>query len=141
VKEPFLILTQPSIADPSRAPKGNHTVWAYAHVPNGTSRNITDSITAQIERFAPGFGRTVLAKHVTDPARLAAYNPNNVGGDIGGGAFSLKQIVARPRLSLNPYRIGKRVFVCSSASPPGGGVHGMSGFHAARSALRVLRRR
>ncbi len=141
VEEPFLILTQPSIADPSRAPNGNHTVWAYAHVPNGTSRDITDSITAQIERFAPGFGGTILAKHVTDPGRLAAYNPNNVGGDIGGGAFSLKQIVARPRLSLNPYRIGRRVFVCSSASPPGGGVHGMSGFHAARSALRVLRRR
>ncbi len=140
-EQPFVILTQPTIVDPTRAPDGKHTVWAYAHVPNGADRDITASITAQIERFAPGFGGTILAQHITSPTDFADYNPNNVGGDIGAGRFGLRQVVARPRLSLNPYRLGKGVYLCSAAAPPGGGVHGMSGYHAARSALRELGRR
>lgn len=138
--QPFLILAQPTIADPTRAPDGKHTVWAYAHVPNGADRDITEAITAQIERFAPGFGTTILGRHTTSPGDYAVYNPNNVGGDIGAGAFGIRQVAARPRLSLNPYRLADRVYLCSAASPPGGGVHGMSGYHAARSALRALRR-
>jgi phytoene dehydrogenase-like protein len=136
--KPFLILAQPSIVDTTRAPDGNHTVWAYAHVPNGSNIEIVDRITDQIERFASGFRATILAKYVTDPERLSAYNPNNVGGDIGGGAFSLRRVAARPRLALNPYRLSKGLFICSSASPPGGGVHGMNGYHAARAAMRDL---
>jgi phytoene dehydrogenase-like protein len=139
-EQPFLILTQPSIADPGRAPEGKHTVWAYAHVPNGSDRDITDAITAQIERFAPGFGQTVLAKHVTTPIDFGVYNPNNVGGDIGAGRFGFWQVAARPRLSLNPYKLADGVYLCSAATPPGAGVHGMNGFHAARSALKHLDR-
>ena len=138
---PFLILAQPSIVDSTRAPNGRHTVWAYAHVPNGSNRDVTESITSQIERFAPGFRDTILGKHSTNPGSLEAYNPNNVGGDIGGGAFSIRQIAARPRLSIHPYRLGKDIFICSSASPPAGGVHGMNGYHAATAALRHLRSR
>lgn len=137
---PFLILAQPSITDPTRSPDGQHTVWAYAHVPNGADDDITDAITAQIERFAPGFAATILAKHTTTPTGFDVYNPNNVGGDIGAGRFGLWQVAARPRLSLNPYRLAGGVYLCSAATPPGAGVHGMNGFHAARSALEYLNR-
>jgi phytoene dehydrogenase-like protein len=140
-EHPFLILVQPTIVDPSRAPQGGHTVWVYAHVPNGSDTDITDRIEAQIERFAPGFGDTVLDRHVMTPSAFADYNPNNVGGDIAAGRFGFWRIVARPRLSLDPYRIGEDVYLCSAAAPPGVGVHGMSGYHAARSALRRLRPR
>jgi phytoene dehydrogenase-like protein len=139
-ERPFLLLAQPSIADPTRAPQGQHTVWVYAHVPNGSDRDITDSITAQVERFAPGFGKTILEKHVMAPGDFMEYNPNNVGGDIGAGAFGFRQVAARPRISLNPYRLGDGVYLCSAATPPGAGVHGMSGYHAAQSALRDLER-
>ena len=137
---PFLILTQPTVADPSRAPSGKHTVWAYAHVANGSTEDVTDAITAQIERFAPGFKATILGQHSRSPGEFASYNPNNVGGDIGGGRFGLWTVVSRPRFSPNPYRIAPNIYLCSSATPPGAGVHGMNGFHAARSALRMLER-
>ena len=136
---PFVLLAQPSIVDPTRAPDDGQTVWAYSHVPNGSDRDITDEITARVEQFAPGFRKTILDHHITTPADFAAYNPNNIGGDIGAGAFGMRQLAARPRLSPNPYRLGDGVYICSAASPPGGGVHGMSGYHAARSALRVLK--
>ena len=139
-EHPFVILAQPTIFDPSRAPEGKHTVWAYAHVPMGDDRDVSDRVTRQIERFAPGFRETILGQHDTPPTAMAAYNPNNVGGDIGAGRFSVRRIVARPRLSLNPHRLGAGVFLCSAASPPGVGVHGMSGYHAARSVLRELDR-
>ena len=139
-EKPFVILAQPSIFDSTRAPEGNHTVWAYAHVPNGDDRDVSDRITSQIERFAPGFRETILGQYETTPTAMAAHNPNNVGGDIGAGRFSVRRIVARPRLSLNPHRLGAGVFLCSAASPPGVGVHGMSGYHAARSVLRELDR-
>ena len=101
---------------------------------------MSDRVTRQVERFAPGFRETILAQHETPPTAMAAYNPNNVGGDIGAGRFGVRRIVARPRLSLNPHRLGAGVFLCSAASPPGVGVHGMSGYHAARSVLRELDR-
>ena len=122
-------------------PDGQHTVWAYAHVPNGSDQDITEEISGQIERFAPGFRATILDRHVTTPADFAQYNPNNVGGDIGAGAFGVRQVAARPRLSLNPYRLGDGVYLCSAATPPGAGVHGMNGYYAAKSALKELTRR
>ena len=137
-ERPFVILTQASVFDGARTPDDGHTVWAYAHVPNGSTVDITDRITAQIERFAPGFTSTILQQHVTTPSEMEAYNPSNVGGDIAAGRFGLWRIAARPRFSTNPYRIGNDVYLCSAATPPGVGVHGMSGYHAARSALRAL---
>lgn len=135
---PFVLLAQPSVFDSTRAPEGQHTVWAYAHVPNGSKVDISEAITGQIERFAPGFRGTILDRRVTTPAEFAEYNPNNVGGDIGAGAFGFWQVAARPRLSLNPYRLGAGVYLCSAATPPGAGVHGMNGYYAAKSALREL---
>lgn len=137
---PFLILTQPSIADGTRAPGTGHAVWAYAHVPNGSDVDLEAAVTGQIERFAPGFRDTVIDLRATTSADIAAYNPNNVGGDIGGGAFGVRQILGRPKWALNPYRLGNGVYLCSSSTPPGGGVHGMNGYHAARAALAGLRR-
>ena len=139
-ERPFLLLAQPSVFDGTRAPDGQHTVWAYAHVPNGSDQDITEEISGQIERFAPGFRATILDRHVTTPADFAQYNPNNVGGDIGAGAFGVRQVAARPRLSLNPYRLGDGVYLCSAATPPGAGVHGMNGYYAAKSALKELTR-
>ena len=134
--QPFLILAQPSLFDPSRAPDGNHTVWVYCHVPSGSTVDCTEAIEAQIERFAPGFRDTILARHVMTPADFEAYNPNFVGGEIGGGAYLLRQVVSRPRL-LRPSHTGiAHVHLCSASTPPGAGVHGMCGFTAARAALR-----
>lgn len=138
-ERPFTLVAQPHLADPSRAVDGVTPLWAYAHVPHGTSADVAPLIEAQIERFAPGFGAVVLARHVTTPADFEAANPNLHGGDIAGGANLPTQLLARPRLSTDPYRTDvPGVYLCSSSTPPGGGVHGMAGYHAARSALRVL---
>jgi len=140
-QRPYVLVAQQSLVDPDRAPAGCHTLWAYCHVPNGSAVDMTDPIEAQIERFAPGFRDVVLARSARGPAALEADNPNYVGGDINGGAADLRQVLARPVLRLSPYATpNPRFFLCSSSTPPGGGVHGMCGHHAARAALRgVLR--
>ena len=136
-ERPFVLLAQQSLFDPSRAPDGKHTGWAYCHVPNGWDGDATGLIEAQVERFAPGFRERILARAVHGPAALEAYNANYVGGDINGGAATLRQIAARPVLRVSPYATPLRgVFLCSSSTPPGGGVHGMCGMHAAVAALR-----
>ena len=135
---PFVLLAQQSLFDPTRAPAGKHTVWAYCHIPRGYEGDCTALIDAQIERFAPGFGARVLARHASGPQRLEAENANLAGGDISGGNTDLWHLVARPVASANPYRVpgGAGLYLCSSATPPGGGVHGMCGHLAARAALR-----
>ena len=139
VERPFVILAQHTLFDPSRAPAGGHTAWAYCHVPNGHQGDMTDGIEAQVERFAPGFRDLVLARHVTTPRDLEARNRNLVGGDVNGGTADLGQLLARPVRRLNPYRTPLRgLYLCSSATPPGGGVHGMCGYAAASTALRDL---
>jgi phytoene dehydrogenase-like protein len=136
-EKPFVLLAQQSQFDPTRAPAGRHTAWAYCHVPNGSTFDMTERIIAQIERFAPGFRDCILAQSVRTPADLEAYNANYIGGDIIGGVQDLPQFWTRPTLSLNPYKIpAKGLYLCSSSTPPGGGVHGMSGYHAARAVLR-----
>jgi phytoene dehydrogenase-like protein len=133
-ERPFVLVAQQSLADPSRAPAGKHTLWAYAHVPTGYRGDATDAIEAQLERFAPGFRDVVLARHVTTPADFAAANPNFVGGDIAGGAHDGLQLVARP--TIRTHRTpDPSLFVCSASTPPGGGVHGACGANAARAAL------
>ncbi|MGC9376710.1 phytoene desaturase family protein [Streptomyces sp. MH13] len=137
---PFLITTQPSVADPTRAPEGKHVFWAYGHVPNGWTGDLTDAIERQLERFAPGFRDRVLARATAGPPELAARNANYVGGDIASGAVSGLQLLLRPKLSLFPYTTPHpAVFICSSATPPGPGVHGMSGHNAAKAVWRRLR--
>lgn len=136
-EQPYVLLVQPTNFDPSRAPAGRHVAWAYCHVPNGSSVDMTARIEAQIERYAPGFRDTVLARHTYTAAELARYNPNYVGGDINGGTQHLLQHFNRPVARLDPYSTPvPGLFLCSSATPPGGGVHGMAGYFAARSALR-----
>lgn len=136
-ERPFVLLGQPSLFDPSRAPAGQHAVWAYCHVPNGWPGDATEAILAQVERFAPGFRDRVLASHGMGPAELEAYSPNNVGGDIGGGRQHWAQFFTRPALKWDPYSTpDPRIFICSASTPPGAGVHGLCGNHAARSALR-----
>jgi phytoene dehydrogenase-like protein len=140
-RTPFLITTQPTVVDPGRAPAGKHVFWAYGHVPNGWTGDATDQIERQIERFAPGFRDLVLARAVRGPAELAAHNANYVGGDTAIGAYAGVQSVIRPHLRWVPYTTSRPdVFLCSSATPPGPGVHGMSGHGAARAVLRRLRR-
>ncbi|HKO74859.1 MAG TPA: NAD(P)/FAD-dependent oxidoreductase [Gaiellaceae bacterium] len=135
-ERPFILLAQHSLSDPSRAPEGKHTAWAYCHVPNGSEVDMTERIEAQIERFAPGFGKRVLARSVLPPSELEARNRNLVGGDINGGAATLWRLAARPVAKLDPYATPARgVYLCSASTPPGGGVHGMCGYLAARSAL------
>ncbi len=137
---PFLITTQPSVADPTRAPEGKHVFWAYGHVPNGWTGDLTDAIERQLERFAPGFRDRVLARATAGPPQLAARNANYVGGDIAAGAVSGLQLLLRPKLSLFPYATPHpAVYICSSATPPGPGVHGMSGHNAAKAVWRRLR--
>ncbi|MFL6287130.1 MAG: phytoene desaturase family protein [Actinomycetes bacterium] len=136
---PYVLLAQASGADASRAPEGKHTLWAYCHVPNGCTVDMTERIEQQIERFAPGFGDRVLARHVMGPAALEAHNANNVGGDIAGGISDWRQMAARPRLSLTPWATpDPKIFLCSSSTPPGGGVHGMCGRAAARAVMKSL---
>ena len=138
-ERPFVLLAQPTLFDPSRAPAGKHIAWAYCHVPNGSTADASALIEAQIERFAPGFRDCVLACTKRNCTDMERSNPNYVGGDINGGAATLWQLIARPTLSLNPYATAiPGVFLCSSSTPPGGGVHGMCGFHAAQAALRYL---
>ncbi len=138
---PFVLLAQPSLFDSSRAPAGGHVAWAYCHIPRGCGEDMTAAIEGQIERFAPGFHKTILARAVSRPADLAAANANLDGGDITGGACDLWHMLARPVLSPSPYRLGgTKYFLCSSSTPPGGGVHGMCGYHAARAALVLVGR-
>jgi phytoene dehydrogenase-like protein len=137
VERPFVLLAQPSLFDPSRAPVGKHVAWAYCHVPGGSVADMTERIERQVERMAPGFRERVLARHVFNAAQLEEYNPNYVGGDINGGVMDIRQLFTRPALRWSPYRTSSRgIYICSSATPPGGGVHGMCGYHAARRALR-----
>ena len=132
---PFVILAQPSLFDDSRAPAGKHTAWAYCHVPNGSSVDMTEHIERQVERFAPGFRQTILARSTMAPADLERYNANLVGGDIGGGVQDLGQMFLRPNSSL--YRTPRKgLYLCSSSTPPGGGVHGMCGYNAALAAIK-----
>ncbi len=134
---PFVLLVQPTIADPSRAPQGKHVAWAYCHVPNGSTVDMTAAIEAQLERFAPGFGDLVLARATKDAIGMEAYDANYVGGDINGGIGDWRQLLFRPVPRWNPYTTpNPSLFLCSSSTPPGGGVHGMSGRLAAREVLR-----
>jgi phytoene dehydrogenase-like protein len=134
---PFVLLAQSSLFDDSRAPAGKHTVWAYCHVPNGSRADMTEPILAQLERSAPGIRDRILGRATTGPAELEAYNANYVGGDINGGLQDLRQLWTRPAVRWDPYSTpDPGIFICSSSTPPGGGVHGLCGYHAARSALR-----
>lgn len=136
-EQPFVILAQPSLFDDTRTPAGQHAAWAYCHVPHGSTLDMSERIESQIERFAPGFRERVLARHVMAPAALEQYNSNYVGGDISGGVQDLRQLFTRPAIRLTPYATpDKTLFICSASTPPGGGVHGMSGYFAAQSALR-----
>jgi len=138
---PFVLLAQPSVFDPTRAPDGKHTAWGYCHVPSGSTVDMTKHIEAQVERFAPGFRDLVLARHTMDTVAMQVHNPNYVGGDITGGVADWWQLFTRPVARLNPYTTPLRnLFICSASTPPGGGVHGMCGYFAARAATRHLRR-
>lgn len=134
-ERPYVLLTQPTVADPSRAPDGRHVAWAYCHVPNGSTVDRTAAIEAQVERFAPGFADRVIARATLGPAGFEADNANLVGGDIANGAPTPGQLIARPRLSSVPWRLGDGAYLCSAATPPGPGIHGMCGVHAAEAAL------
>jgi len=141
VERPFVLLAQPTLFDPSRAPTGKHIAWAYCHVPHASATDMTERIEAQVERFAPGFRETVLARHTMNTAAMEAYNANYVGGEINGGVQDLRQLFSRPVLSLHPYRVPvKGQFICSASTPPGGGVHGLCGAFAAKSAISYLKR-
>lgn len=136
-EKPFVLLVQPSLFDPSRAPEGKHTAWAYCHVPNGSNVDMLARIESQIERFAPGFRECVLARRVFAPADLEAIDANLIGGDISGGAMEMEQLLFRP--TWRAYATSaKDIYICSSSTPPGGGVHGMCGYHAAKMALRRM---
>lgn len=138
-EKPFVLLAQSSLFDTSRAPAGKHTAWAYCHVPHGSSKDMTTAIEKQIERFAPGFRDTILAKSTMNTVQVEAYNPNYIGGDINGGIIDIGQLYTRPALRISPYRTSaKGVYICSSSTPPGGGVHGMCGYYAAKQALTDL---
>ena len=136
-ERPFVILAQPSLFDDTRAPTRQHTAWAYCHVPHGSTFDMSERIESQIERYAPGFRERVLARHVMAPTALEQYNSNYVGGDISGGVQDLRQLFTRPAMRLTPYAMpDRKLFICSASTPPGGGVHGMSGYFAAQAALR-----
>ncbi|MGY4386389.1 phytoene dehydrogenase-like protein [Pedobacter sp. UYP24] len=138
-EKPFVLLAQQSIFDNSRAPEGKHTAWAYCHVPSGSVKDMTNIIERQVERFAPGFRDLILAKHTMNTAQVEDYNPNYIGGDINGGVIDLGQLFTRPALRSSPYRTSaKGLYICSSSTPPGGGVHGMCGYHAAKRALKDI---
>ena len=140
-ERPFVLVAQPSLFDSSRAPPGKHTLWGYCHVPNGSDVDMSERIEKQIERFAPGFRDCILHRRVTKASELHLSNANLVGGDIGGGANTLRQLFFRPTIRRNPYATSiKGLYLCSSSTPPGGGVHGMCGMYAARSALAASRR-
>jgi phytoene dehydrogenase-like protein len=139
VERPFVLLVQPSLFDPTRAPAGKHTAWGYCHVPNGSAEDTTDRIESQVERFAPGFRDLILARHTMGPAEMERRNPNYVGGDISGGVTDFGQLFTRPLARMNPYRTPDRaLFLCSSSTPPGGGVHGLCGYFAAETVFKTL---
>lgn len=136
-ERPYVLVAQQSLFDPTRAPAGQQTLWAYCHVPHGSTVDMTARIEAQIERFAPGFRELILARHVTNPQALEHYNANYIGGDINGGVQDWRQFWTRPTPQINPYATPvKGLYLCSSSTPPGGGVHGMCGYHAAQAVLR-----
>jgi phytoene dehydrogenase-like protein len=136
-QRPYVLLSQPTVCDPSRAPAAKHIGWAYCHVPAGSTEDMTAAIEGQVERFAPGFRERILARASMNAAEMEAYNPNYVGGDINGGLMDLRQLFTRPVARPVPYTTpDERLFICSSATPPGGGVHGMCGYFAAKAALR-----
>ena len=136
-RRPFVLLSQPSLFDETRAPRGKHTLWAYCHVPHGSTVDMSQAVEDQIERFAPGFRGRILARHSLNSAEMELYNPNYIGGDINGGAQTLTQFFTRPVPRWSPYSTpDRRLFICSSSTPPGGGVHGMCGYHAAKAVLR-----
>jgi phytoene dehydrogenase-like protein len=135
-ERPFVLVGQQYLADPSRSRGDLHPIWAYAHVPSGYPGDVTETVLAQIERFAPGVRERIVGSSTRDPGELSAYNANYVGGDIITGANNPWQMLIRPRLALDPYRTGADgVYICSAATPPGAGAHGMNGYNAARSAL------
>lgn len=139
-EKPFIILSQPSLFDKTRAPAGFHTVWGYCHVPNGSNRDMTDQIENQIERFAPGFKDCIIGRSRLTSSDLQRYNPNYIGGDINGGVQDIFQLFTRPVAKIVPYSTPvKGLYLCSSSTPPGGGVHGMCGYHAANYALNNLK--
>jgi len=133
-QRPFVLVAQQSLFDPDRAPAGNQTLWGYCHVPSGSNVDMTDAIEAQIERFAPGFRDRILARHTMGTSAYEVYNPNYVGGNIAGGALTTRRFLGLG--ASRHYRLGERVYLCSSVTPPGAGVHGMCGYHAARAAVR-----
>jgi phytoene dehydrogenase-like protein len=136
-EKPFVLVAQQSLFDPTRAPQGKHTLWAYCHVPNGSTFDMSDRIEAQIERFAPGFRDCILARHKMNSVEIEQYNANFIGGDINGGVQDLWQFFTRPTIRLVPYSTPVRgLYICSSSTPPGGGVHGLCGYFAAQAALR-----
>ncbi len=138
-EKPFVLLAQPSLFDESRAPSGQHTAWAYCHVPNSSTVDMTSRIEDQVERFAPGFKDRILARHSMNAADMQQYNPNYVGGDINGGVIDIRQLFTRPALRWSPYKTSvKGIYLCSSSTPPGGGVHGMCGYYAAKKALKEI---
>lgn len=135
--KPYVLLAQQSVFDSSRAPEGKHTGWAYCHVPNGSQKDMTEAIEQQVERFAPGFRERILARHTFNTRQLESYNPNYIGGDINGGMLDIGQLFTRPVLRRSPYPTSaKGIYMCSSSTPPGGGVHGMCGYNAAKKALK-----
>ena len=137
-ERPFVLVAQSSLFDPTRAPQGKHTAWAYCHVPNGSTVEMSERVIAQIERFAPGFRDRILAQTTRTSLDMERYNPNYIGGDINGGVQDWRQLFTRPVASLNPYTApAKGIFLCSSSTPPGGGVHGMCGYYAAQGVLRM----
>lgn len=136
-ENPYVLFAQQSLFDETRAPQGKHTAWAYCHVPNGSRKDMTDIIEQQIERFAPGFRERILARHTFDTEQMQEYNANYIGGDINGGVIDIGQLFTRPVLRWSPYKTSaKGLYICSSSTPPGGGVHGMCGYHAAKKALK-----
>ena len=138
-ERPYVLLAQQSNFDLSRAPAGKYTAWAYCHVPNGSTTDMTAAIENQVERFAPGFRETILARHTMNTQQVNEYNPNYIGGDINGGVIDIRQLFTRPALRSSPYRTSaKGIYICSSSTPPGGGVHGMCGYNAAKRALKDI---
>jgi phytoene dehydrogenase-like protein len=139
-QRPYVLLAQPSLFDATRAPAGIQAVWAYCHVPNGSTVDMTDRIEAQVERFAPGFRDRIIGRHAMNTEAVEAHGANYIGGDINGGVADLRQFVRRPTIGLHPWKTPiEKVYLCSSSTPPGGGVHGMCGWHAAREVMRETR--
>lgn len=138
-EKPFVLLAQPSVFDSTRCPDNKHVAWAYCHVPSGSHKDMTAVIENQVERFAPGFRETILTRHTMNAQEMEEYNPNYIGGDINGGAITISQLFTRPALRSSLYKTSaKGLYICSSSTPPGGGVHGMCGYHAAKRALKDI---